>query len=218
VGQAIAHTLKQEDVPFVVIDSKYESIAKAEQDGFLFIEGDATADETLKEAGVVRASRLIAALGTDVDNTYVTLSARGLCSSILITARASSEEAEPKLKRAGADRVVSPHTIGGRRMAMVTMRPGVVDFIDTVTHTPGRELQMESIAVDAVSPLLGLTISALRQRSGATVLAVQKKTDELLPNPPPEYVIVDGDRVIVVGAKRDLSSLESVSVKRNHQS
>lgn len=184
VGQSIARTFQREGVAFVVIDSGPGAIANAESEGHLYIQGDATTDEVLKEAGIDKARGLVAALGTDVDNTYVTLSARELRPELLITARASGEKAIHKLERAGANHVVAPHTIGGRRMAMETLRPSVVDFIDTLTRIPGKEIQMESITASPGSPLVGLTVEALSQRSGAAVLAIQKKTDEFLPNPP----------------------------------
>ena len=125
VGEEIAHIFKEEDSPFVIIDNRPECIARAEQANFLVMEGDATSDEVLKEAGIERARGLVAALGTDVDNTYITLSARGLYPELFITARASDTEAEKKLKRAGADRIVSVNSIGARRMAMLALRPAV---------------------------------------------------------------------------------------------
>ena len=125
MGQEIAHTFNDEGIPFVVIESSQESAARAGEDGYLYLQGDATSDEVLKEAGIELARGLVAAVGSDVDNTYVTLSARGLCPDLFITARACSTGVEGKLKRAGANRIVSPHSIGARRMAMLALHPEV---------------------------------------------------------------------------------------------
>ena len=193
VGQEIAHTFKEEGMPFVVLDSSPESITQAEQAGYLYWQGDATGDEALMEAGIEQARGLVSAVGSDADNTYITLSARGLRPDLFIAARAYCEEAETKLKRAGADRVVAPLNIGGRRLAMLALRPAVVDFIDTVTRGRGRELQLEDRNIDGNCPLVGLTMKAARSRTGITVLAMRKKNGRLLTNPTDKETIEDGD-------------------------
>ena len=208
VGEEIARTFSEEGVPFVIIDSRQENIAKAEEQGYLCLLGDATSDKLLMEAGIEQAKGLVAAVGSDVDNTYITLSARGLHPDLFIEARASSKQAETKLKRAGANRVVSPNSIGARRMAMLALRPAVVDFIDTVTYRRGRELQMENINVGGKSPLVGLTVEAIRHRTKATILAISKKGGKLLANPPGERVVEAGDRLIIIGTKEQLTALE----------
>jgi voltage-gated potassium channel len=210
VGQEIARTFSEEKVPFVVIENNEERLAKAEKDGYTCLLADATSDEVLKEAGIERARGLVAALGSDADNTYITLSARGLRPDLLIEARSSSAEAEVKLKRAGADRVISPHVIGGHRMAMLALRPAVVDFIDTVTYRPGRELQLENVDVAGGSSLVGQTMKHIRDQDGITVLAMRKQSGKLLANPPNEEIIGDGDRLIVIGTKKRLAALESI--------
>jgi voltage-gated potassium channel len=210
VGQEIARTFSEERTPFVVIENNEERLAKAEEDGYLCLLADATSDEVLKQAGIEQAKGLVAALGSDADNTYITLSARGLRPDLFIEARSSSGEAEVKLKMAGADRVISPHLIGGHRMAMLALRPAVVDFIDTVTYRPGRELQLENVDVAGGSPLVGQTMKHVREQDGITVLAMRKKSGKLLANPPGEEVIRDGDRLIVIGTKQRLAALESI--------
>jgi len=208
VGEEIARTFSEEGVPFVIIDSRPDNTAMAEEQGYLYLLGDATSDKLLEEAGIERARGLVAAVGSDVDNTYITLSARGLCPDLFIEARASSKQTETKLKRAGANRVVSPNSIGARRMAMLALRPAVVDFIDTVTYRRGRELQMENIAVGGNSPLVGLTVEAIRHRTKATILAISKKSGKLLANPPSEEIIEAGERLIIMGTKEQLTALE----------
>jgi voltage-gated potassium channel len=210
VGQEIARTFSEEGASFVVIDNNEERIAKAEGDGYICLLADATSDEVLKEAGIERARGLVATLRSDADNTYITLSARGLQPGLFIEARSSSGEAEVKLKRAGADRVISPHVIGGHRMAMLALRPAVVDFIDTVTYRPGRELQLENVDVASSSTLIGQTMEQVRSRVGITVLAMRKRSGKLMANPPGEETIGDGDRLIVIGTKERLAALESI--------
>jgi voltage-gated potassium channel len=210
VGQEIARTFSEERASFVIIENNEERLAKAERDGYVCLLADATSDEALNEAGIERARGLVAALGSDTDNTYITLSARGLQPDLFIEARSSGGEAEVKLKRAGADRVISPHLIGGHRMAMLALRPAVVDFIDTVTYRPGRELQLENVDVAGGSSLVGQTMAQVRQQDGITVLAMRKKSGKLLANPPGKETIEDGDRLIVIGTKKRLAALESI--------
>lgn len=208
VGKEIARTFSEEGIPFVIIDSRPENIAMAEEQGYLCLVGDATSDKLLIEAGIERAKGLVAAVGSDVDNTYITLSARGLRPDLFIEARAITEETETKLKRAGADRIVAPRIIGARRMAMLALRPTVVDFIDTVTYGRGRELEMENVAVGSDSPLVGQNVEAIRHRSKAAILAISKKGGKPVANPPGDRIIEAGDRLIVIGTKEQLTALE----------
>ncbi|MFC2012018.1 potassium channel family protein [Chloroflexota bacterium] len=210
VGEEVANIFKEEDTPFVIIDNRSDCLARAEQAGYLYMEGDATSDEVLKEAGIENARGLVAALGTDAENTYVTLSARGLYPTLFITARASDAEAETKLKRAGANRIVSPNNIGARRMAMLALRPAVTDFIDTVTRRRGPELQLENVVVTSDSTLAGLTVDDVRQCSRSNVLAFTKKTGRLLANPSGDEKIDVGDSLIIMGTSEQLTSLEAV--------
>ncbi len=210
VGEEIARTFRGEGVPFVIVENSPDCITRLEQTEYIFLQGDATSDEVLKEAGIERARGLVAAVGTDTDNTYITLTARGLCPRLFIEARASSKEAVTKLERAGANRVISPQAIGGRRMAMLALRPAVVDFIDTVTYSRGREMQLENVDISQNSRLIGLTIKAARGETGITVLAIRKKSGKLLPNPSDEETIEDGDQLIVIGTKERLAALEEV--------
>ncbi|MCD6453426.1 MAG: potassium channel protein [Dehalococcoidales bacterium] len=210
VGEDIAHTFSEEEVSFVVIDSHPNNAALAEKQGYLYLLGDATSDKALLEAGIKKARGLVAAVGSDVDNTYITLSARGLCPNLFIEARASNREAEIKLKRAGANRVVSPNTIGARRMAMLVLRPGVVDFIDTVAYHRGRELQMENIAIGDKSRLVGQTVNAIRRQNKVSILAINREKGRLVANPSGEEVIKAQDCLVIMGTKKQLTTLEGL--------
>lgn len=210
VGEEVSSMFKEEEVSFIVIDNRRDCITRAEEAGNLFMEGDATSDEVLKEAGIEKARGLVAALGSDVDNTYITLSARVLCPTIFITARASDTEAENKLKRAGADRIVSPNIIGARRMAMLALRPTVVDFLDTISRRRGPELQVENVAINDKSSLAGQTVDAVRQCSSANVLAINRKSGRLLPNPSKDEKISAGDSLVIMGTREQLTTLEAI--------
>ncbi len=210
VGREIARVFTEEKIPFVVIDKDKESIAAAENNGHLYVLADATSDEGLKEAGIERARGLIVAAGSDADSVYITLSARGLRPDLFIEARASGSEAEIKLKKAGADRIISPYNLGARRMAELALRPTVVDFIDTVVYRHGRELQMENITIKHDSALVGLTIEETRHRTKAAILAISKKNGKLVANPPQEKTIEGGDRLIAMGTRKQLAALEEI--------
>jgi voltage-gated potassium channel len=210
VGREIGRVFSQEGVPFVVIDKNKESIANATKDNVPYLEADATADETLKEAGIEQARGLVASLGSDADNTYIVLSAHVLRPDLFIEARTSSDEAEIKLKRAGASRIISPYSIGGQRMAMLALRPGVVDFIDTVTRRRGPELQMENLDISEKSPLNGLTVEQVRKCAKANILAINKKSGKLVASPAGDETISSGDRLIIMGTKEQLATIETV--------
>jgi voltage-gated potassium channel len=208
VGHGIAAVFAEEGVPFVVIDTSEEAIAAAEKDGRLYLAKDATRDEVLKEAGIEKARGLVAAVGTDTDNTYITLSARGLRRDVFIVARASGEEAEKKLYTAGADRIVSPYSIGARRLAMLALRPAAVDYIDTISYGRSRELQLENIAVDEGSVLIGQTVAEARKCSKAIILAINHD-GHLLANPAADEKINAGDQLIVIGSRESLFTMEN---------
>jgi voltage-gated potassium channel len=133
VGEAVARHFAAHGAPFLVVDSDAENVARVERDGFLSICGDATADEVLQAAGIERARGLVAALGSDAGNIFLTLSARVLNPKLLIVARAGSDDIISKLQRAGADNVVTPYDIGGKRMATLMLKPMVSDYLEVVT-------------------------------------------------------------------------------------
>jgi voltage-gated potassium channel len=209
VGREVARVFQSEGVPFVIIEQDPAALQAAAERGYLVLAGDATRDDVLREAGIQGARALVAALGTDADNVYVTLSARGLRPDLFIVSRASMMESEPKLARAGADRTMSPYMVGGRRLAMLTLRPVVVDFVDTTLASPGGELVLENVRVSAGSPLCGKTIAQSREHSGrTTILAVKKQDGNLLANPSPDTVLQVDDVLVVIGTRAQLGVLE----------
>ena len=210
IGQEIARIFTEEGAPFVVIDKDQEGIATANKDGHLYVLADATDDEALKEAGIERAHGLVIALGSDADSVYITLSARGLHPDLFIEARASDSAAEAKLKKAGATRIISPYSLGARRMAELALRPGIVDFIDTIVSRRGQEFELENIAVGNDSALVGLTTEETRQRTKANILAISRRRGKMVANPSAEETIQAGDMLITLGTREQLTALEEI--------
>jgi len=209
VGHEVARVFESEGTPFIIVEIDQETVSKAVENGYLCIQGNATSDDVLKEAGIERARALVAALGSDADNLYITLSAKEIRPDLFIVARASTEESEPKLLRAGADRIMSPYRIGGRHMAMLTLRPLVVDFVDTTMLSRGRELVLENIKVSSGSPVEGKTVKEGSQCcGGAAILAVRKKDGRLLTNPAQDTLLDLEDELVIIGTRNQLRTLE----------
>ena len=210
VGKEVAHVFKDEKTSFVVIESDEKACAKANADGFLCLNMNAANDEALKEAGIMDAKSLVAALGSDADNLYVTLSAKSLRPDIFVVARIDAEESEAKLKRAGADRTMSPYGIGGRRLAMMTLKPLVVDFIDTTMDHQGHEFTLEDVNIVKGSSMDGISVKeSLRRIDGAHILAIKKKNGHLITNPAPETTLEAGDELVLMGTRDQLKVLEN---------
>ncbi len=206
VGEQIAKELFHAGVPLVTIDTDPERIDKCEQEGLLSIAGDASKDEILEAAGVKRAKGLIAVVDNDADNIFVTLSAKGLNPEVFVVARAEQEESEPKLKKAGADRVVSPVTIGGRRMASLLLRPLVCDYLDIVARGEDIEFQLEETELKKSSPTANMSIkeAAVRDKTGVLIMAVKKESGEVITNPSSSVRLESGDKLVVLGTKEQL--------------
>ncbi len=207
VGREIAATFQGEKVDFVVLESHPETAARAESSGCLVVRGDATEDATLLAAGIERARGLVAAVGDDATNTFIVLTAHQLRPDLFIEARATNPGAEAKLKLAGAKRVVSPHRIGGRRMAMAAIRPGVVDFFDKVAWSKGREFSLENILVGEGSSLIERQVEDLRREASISVLAVTGSGGQLTASPAGGHIIRQGEHLVVMGTDEQLKAL-----------
>lgn len=201
----------QNEAAFVVIEGKAEVAALMNRD-ILLLQGDATQDTVLKEAGIDRACGLISLLSSDADNLYVVLSARALNPKIRIVAKASDEGAEKKLIRAGADSVVSPYYIGGLHIANTLLKPGVVDFIEFATRSRDLGLQIEEINVKEDSHIIGRSLDEYRilDESGIIIVAVKRAAGEIEFNPASTSVIKKGDTFIVMGETKQLKELEEL--------
>ncbi len=208
-GAHAAHELRRSGILFLVIDKDPDKIERLRQDGVLVLYGDATEDEVLKKAGIERAHGLITALPQDADNVYVVLTARGFNPKLTIVATATSESAERKLLRAGANRVISPSEIGGRRMASVLIRPEVVNFLDVMMHGDELELRLEEVHICEGSPIIGKSIRdcRIREQTGALVVAYRPRGKPLVVNPPAETVLQTDDVLIVMGKEGQIEHL-----------
>lgn len=212
VGEQVAKEFLRSGEEFVVVDSNPESIARAREDGFPHIEGDAADDESLHLAGIDRAKGLVACVDSDADNVFVTLSARVLSPSLWIVARGNTEESHNKLEKAGADKVVSPYAIGGREMATLMLKPMVSDYLDVVTGGGELELRVEQFQLSAGSPALGKSIRDLgiRQKTGASILAVKKPGQPFDTNPDPAILLEENVVLITVGTHAEIQLLEQL--------
>ncbi len=211
IGRIVASELQQQKVPFVVIERDATRLQQAMDEGALAIEADASREDVLSRAGIARARGLIAAVGTDAENVYAVLSARGLRPDLFIVSRAEAEDAAEKLKRAGADRVVSPYQIGAVQIAQTALRPAVVDFVDLATSSTSIDLAMEQIPIASTSPIANHTIldANLRQRFGVIVVGIQRQDRRMDFNPEPETAIYAGDQLVVLGRRDALKALEA---------
>lgn len=181
VGLEIAHELASNKIEFIIVDHADEPIEIAKQNDWLYVKGDASNDETLMEAQITGAKGLFAALNTDSENVYVTLSAKSLNPSIFIVARATVFETINKLEKAGADRVVSPQLIGGRRMAAMALQPSICDFLDTLMQTEEAEIKLAEIEIKPKSRIDGITIGESGKKYGieALILSVVEKGEKI---------------------------------------
>jgi len=215
-GRQVAHELDALHADWVAIDRNPERVEVLRQThpDALAVEGDATHDDTLMQAGLERARGLVACLSADTDNLFVCLSARDLKPDLTIVARAYEEETVDKLYRAGATHVVSPNVSGAIRMASVLLRPSVVSFLDIATRSSSMSLRMEQTLIDDESPLLGRTLAqaAIPQQTGLIVLAMRKEVDEpgehdFVFNPVADTRLDAGDELIVLGTREQIDEL-----------
>jgi len=211
VGRSAARELARRPTPFLIIEQS-EAKAARYNDEWLIMIGDATQEQTLRDAHIERARGLVAATTTDATNLYIVLTARGLNPRLKIIARASEEDAEKHLLTAGADSVVSPYLFAGQRIAQSFLRPHVVSFLDTATTHLGMDLEIGEISVPSHSSFAGKTIenSRIRQDRGVIILAI-KREQGMRFNPSPEDRIEPGDYLIAMGEPGQLRQLEQMA-------
>jgi len=209
IGRVISHELKSHGIPVLVIDQDPESQHVLEDRDLAYIIDDATSEDVLIEAGIERAKGLVAVVLSDADNLFITMTARGLKPDLFILARADEEHARKKLLRAGADNVVLPYLMGGRKMAQSILRPAVADFLDLTIHDKDIDLNMEELQVKEVSTLNGVTLadSGIRQKMNVIIVAIRKKEGEMMFNPSFEARIEAGDTLIALGQSSELDRL-----------
>jgi voltage-gated potassium channel len=213
IGAIIVEELRRQHVPYVVIERDRDRVQAVMELGGLAVEADASSEEVLVRLGIARARGFIAAVGTDAENVYAVLTARVLRPDLYIIGRAETEDAERKLLRAGANRVVSPYRIGARELAQTALRPAVVDFFQLATRSGNLELAIEQVAIGGGSPLAGRSIIEVnvRQRYGLIVVGIQRTTGKMEFNPPGDAVMHAGDQLVVLGRTDGLRELEAAA-------
>jgi voltage-gated potassium channel len=211
IGSIVAQQFRRQGVPHVVIERDPERVHLAMEDGALAVEADASREEVLKRVGIERARGLIAAMGTDAENVYAVLSARLLAPNLFIIGRAETDDATVKLKRAGADRVISPYMIGAVQIAQTALRPAVVDFFELATSSENLDLAMEEITIAAGSRLADQSILDvnLRQRYGVIVVGIQRENGKMDFNPEPDTIMRTSDKLVVLGRPDSLKRLDT---------
>ena len=212
VGSTAWEALARDNIPAVVIERDPDVIELALDSGALVVEGDATKDDVLREAGVVKARSVIAAVASASDNLVITLSVRALHPDLLVAARAVDLETENKLTLAGATAVVTPELVGGERMAAMATEPGLTDFLDAVVHTSSIEFRIKRFEVIENSRFVGKTLAELdlRKDAGAMVIGVASPDQTVRINPDPQHPFAAGDVVFGLGSEGDLDRLSAI--------
>jgi len=211
MGTHICEELTLEGVPFVVIENNPANHSNLDEIGYIYDTGDASHDSTLERVGVKRAKGLIAVLPNDAENVFTTLSAKYLNPKIFVVARAVEDETEPKLLKAGADRVVKPYELGGVRMASLVLRPGVADFIEIVAANRNLDLQIEEIIVRKGSRMHKKSLAELPIRTEFNTIIVSIQNDEkgiFVYNPKGDTIVDEGNKLIAIGEKNNLERLK----------
>jgi voltage-gated potassium channel len=209
VGRQAAQELDEAGAPFLIVDPGEPAVRIAEAQGYLFLQGDATEDGVLQRAGIERARGLIVTTANDATNMYIVLSARVLNPALHIVSRAVDDASVTKLIRAGANRAISPYAIGGHRLAHLILSPTVVDFFETALRRGDETLNIEDMAVETDSAIVGKTVDDLdlRQATGVTILAILREGTPVV-NPPGHFVLQPADHLLALGTREQLARLE----------
>ena len=212
VGTSICDILASEPVGIVVIERAPERIARLDNSNRLYVAGEATDEENLLKAGVKEARGLVAALKTDSDNVYVTLTARQLNPEIFVIARAGERKSENKLLAAGANKVVSPYNMGAHRIAQMILRPTVTDFLELTLMDENRDIQMEEMPVHASSRLVDVALqdSGIRKDFNLIIVAIRRPGGDMIFNPSSQTKLQGGDTVVAIGEKQDLTRIKKI--------
>jgi voltage-gated potassium channel len=208
VGRQVVRDLRAAGAKFLVIDRNPESVEVATATGTPVLEGEASEEQLLRQAGIARARALIACVDSDAENVFITLTARELRPDLTIVARASGEEAEQKLRRAGARRVVSPYKSSGSEMARLALHPQVAGVVDVAPEYRMEEIEVTPGCLGAGRPLADIAGSAI-------VAALYRAEGELVPQPSGETVPQPGDVLIAMGTASAMDRLEALFAKND---
>jgi voltage-gated potassium channel len=213
VGRTVAREFREHNIPFLIIEIDPQRAEWAMKEGIPVLIGSGATEESLKQARIEVAKGLVAAVTSDADNLYIVLTASGMRPDMPIIARASEEEAIPKLQRAGATQVLSPYQFIGHRIVQLVLRPHVLDFIDSAFGSQRMDIQIEEILIPDNSKLAGKTLAGaeIRKRTGVMVVALKKMDGTMTFSPAPDEVLCAGDHLIAIGSAGDLQKLESIA-------
>jgi voltage-gated potassium channel len=212
VGAELVRSFSESHHQFVIIEQDPVRCEEARESGLLVLEGDATHEDVLLHSGVQQAQGLLSTLDSDADNLYVVLTVRGMNPNIHIITKGIEPHAEKKLLQAGADKVVSPSLIGGRRMATMVLQPAVTDFLDTFVSSSETKFRMVQFEIPADAPCVDRKLhdTDLRARSnGILIMSVKKPTTGELIVPTAETLLEAGDELVVLGTEEQISSMRS---------
>jgi voltage-gated potassium channel len=213
-GRQAAQILKKHNQRFVVIEKNAEiTSAMTHEYSDLVISGDATLDETLMKAGILRAKAIITTLPADADNLFIVLTARNLSASLTIISRASEDNSDRKLKIAGANNVIMPDKVGGAHMASLVMKPDVVEFVDYIVGQGGDSINLEEITFENVPEHLRnhtLKDLEIRNKSGANIIGFKTATGEYIINPSADTKIIHDAKIFVLGTSEQIMRLKEL--------
>jgi voltage-gated potassium channel len=213
-GANVIRQFEKSKVPFIVIDNNRERVNELMKRDVMTIFGDATDEDILIEAGIMKARGMICSLSSDADNVFTVLTSRFLNKKLYIISRAIEDHSHEKLLRAGANRTISPNEIGGRRMAAIMLRPTVISFLDMITHVGDVVLDLEDVVIFAGSELIGkaLKTAKIPDKTGLVILALQdKNASQMSFNPGPNEVLKAGDSMIVLGTNEQVNKLKELA-------
>ncbi|MCE9566071.1 MAG: potassium channel protein [Planctomycetes bacterium] len=213
MGKIVCAELDRQKKWFVLIDKSPELLKDLPFTHCLPLQGDATNDELLRKAGIERARALVTVVGSDAENLYITLSARLLNAKLQIVARAEEEDAEVKLRKVGANKIISPYLAGGHRVVQAVLRPAVLHFMELATRPEFLDLQIEEVKVSSGSTLAtqSLRHSRIHSDLGILVVGIVRPNGELLYNPPLDTIIEPEAVMIALGQRRHLDQLEKLA-------
>ncbi len=213
IGRVLARFLIERYVDVVVIERNEDRIARMDEDGILYLVGEATDEKILQRAGIQRAKGLVTAVATDADNVFLVLIAKQMNPALFVVARAGQDDAKKTLAAAGADKVISPYDLGARRMAHAILRPTVIKFLEMAFADDKTDIQVEEIRVTSRSELLGISLyeSDIRKNLDLIIVVISKADGSMLFNPKADTIIEAGDTMVVVGSLRSIKQLERIA-------
>jgi voltage-gated potassium channel len=206
VGTLVCEDLAVAELPFVVIELAPQRLAEIERRNYLHVAGDATEEETLRDAGLLRAKVLVTAMPSDAQTVFITLTARQLCPQVKIVARAEQPSTLKKLRQAGADHVVLPAAIGAHRIVSLLTNPTAVEFAELVTSRSHLAIEMDDVPIKPGCPLLGQTLrdADIGRRTGVIVVAVKRADGHVEFPPTGNEAFAAGDAIVVLGRRANL--------------